>query len=231
MNEVVGIIPARGGSKRLPKKNITKLNGLPMIEYTIMAAKKCPLVNRVLVSTENEEIATISKKAGAEVPFIRPSELAQDHSNVIDTCLHLLKELKNKEGYEPDVIVLLQPTSPLRTERHIDEALRLLQQKDADSVLSVCPMEFTLNSMLEFTHEETMTPFFSELDLKHFETNKHVFRLNGAIYAVKTSYLKKNKSFYSEKTYPYLMSPNESIDIDTEFDFQIASFLMGKEKK
>ncbi|WP_096439195.1 cytidylyltransferase domain-containing protein [Alteribacter populi] len=229
MNEIIGIIPARGGSKRLPRKNIAYLNGLPMIEYSILAAKKSSLMNRIIVSTENDEIATISKSAGAEIPFLRPIKLAQDHSSVIDTCLHVLTELKNREGYEPDVVVLLQPTSPLRTEKHIDEALRLLHQKKADSVLSVCPMEYALNSLIEVTNEGRIAPYFSNSTLKkQFKDNQPAFRLNGAIYAVKTSLLKSEKSFYSENTSPYVMSPMESIDIDTEEDFQIASLLMEK---
>lgn len=228
LNNVLGITLARGGSKRLPGKNLKKLHGTPLIEYTIKSAKLSKYINRFMVSTDNQEIAELAINAGAEVPFLRPSYLAEDHSNPIDACLHVLSEYKSREGYEPDIIVLLQPTSPLRTEKHIDEAINLLQQKNADSVLSVCPMEYPPNTFIKMKKEGTIAPYFHNTTLKQLESNINFFRLNGAIYAVKTSYLNQNKSFYSENTYPYVMSHNQSIDIDTELDFQIASILMGK---
>ncbi|KRE22284.1 acylneuraminate cytidylyltransferase family protein [Paenibacillus sp. Soil522] len=229
LNTVLGITLARGGSKRLPHKNIKKLHSIPLIEYTIKAAKLSKHINRYMISTDDQEIAQVAIAAGADVPFLRPSHLAEDHSTTIDVCLHVLNEYQIREGYDPDIIVLLQPTSPLRTEKHIDEALNLLEQKNADSVISVCPIEYSLHSIMNMKQEGTITPYFPNSISKQFETNINVFRPNGAIYAVKTNYLKTKKSFYSEKTYPYIMSPSQSIDIDTELDFQIASFLMGKE--
>ncbi|WP_198153585.1 cytidylyltransferase domain-containing protein [Thalassobacillus sp. C254] len=115
MSEVLAVIPARGGSKRLPGKNIKLLHGVPLIEYTIKAANRSSYVDRCIVSTDDQNIATISKKAGAEVPFLRPAKLAMDHSPVMDTCLHALRYLQQTEKYEPDIFLLLQPTSPYVT--------------------------------------------------------------------------------------------------------------------
>ncbi|WP_394184879.1 acylneuraminate cytidylyltransferase family protein [Metabacillus halosaccharovorans] len=226
---MLGITLARGGSKRLPGKNIKKLNGVPLIEYTIKSAKRSKLITRYMISTDSPEIAEVAINAGAEVPFLRPGYLAEDHSNPIDACLHVLSEYKSKEGYEPEILVLLQPTSPLRTEINIDEAIKLFQYKKADSVLSVCSLEYHTNSIMTMEKQGTITPFTQNKIYKECNTDNSIYRLNGAIYIVKTSYLKQNKSFYSTKTFPYVMSRNQSIDIDTEFDFQMASLLLRKD--
>ncbi|WP_216773282.1 cytidylyltransferase domain-containing protein [Metabacillus halosaccharovorans] len=228
MVDVLVIIPARGGSKRLPRKNILPLINKPLIEYTINAAKNSKVVNRLMVSTDDEEIAKYATSAGAEVPALRPSHLAKDDSTSVDVCLHTLAEYQKNEGYEPDIIVLLQPTSPLRTEKHIDEALEILETNNADSVISVCPVEYSPNTLINIKQDGSITPYFSKSIIKKLQEEKFVCRLNGAIYAVKTEFLKKNKSFYSKNTFPYVMSPTSSIDIDTELDFQFASFLMEK---
>ena len=138
---VLAIIPARGGSKGVVDKNIHDFCGKPLIAHTIDCAKNSKYVNRVIVSTDSEKIADIAKAHGAEVPFLRPSELAQDKSKIVDAIVHTVLKLKEEEGYFPDYILLLQTTSPLRLSSDIDNALDLCIKRDADAVVSLCQTE------------------------------------------------------------------------------------------
>ncbi|WP_181348842.1 cytidylyltransferase domain-containing protein [Thalassobacillus sp. CUG 92003] len=226
MVSVLGITLARGGSKRLPRKNIKKLQGLPLIEYTINAARKSRHIDRYIVSTDDQQIADVAANAGAQVPFLRPASLANDTASAMDACLHVLDYCKSSEGFEPEILVLLQATSPLRTEHHIDEALALMEQQDAQSIVSMSTLEYHPNTLLEKTTEGMISPFCSDSDLLKNGTNQELYRINGAIYAIKTASLYKNKSFFGPSTLPYIMSREHSIDIDTALDFQIASLLM-----
>jgi len=227
MAEILAITLARGGSKRLPGKNIKKLDGIPLIEYTIRAAKNSEKITRFLVSTDDQKIANIAKNAGAEVPFLRPSSLSNDNSSPINGCLHALKVLKRREGYQPEIVVLLQPTSPFRTEKHIDEAIHLLNQKNAESVISACPLEHALDTFMSVNKEGKMSPLFPFNQEKESHLSNPV-RLNGAIYAVKTSSLIQHQSFHFQRTYPYIMTAEDSIDIDTAFDFEVAAAFIQK---
>ncbi|MDD4287212.1 MAG: acylneuraminate cytidylyltransferase family protein, partial [Candidatus Peribacteraceae bacterium] len=135
--DILGIILARGGSKRLPRKNIASLNGKPLLAYTCEAALGSTLLTRVILSTDDEDIAAIGRQYGVEVPFMRPAHLATDKADSMDVLLYVLQELEKREHYAPSLVVLLQPTSPLRTSAHIDAGIVLLQQTGADSVVSV----------------------------------------------------------------------------------------------
>jgi CMP-N,N'-diacetyllegionaminic acid synthase len=232
MTEVLAIIPARGGSKGVYRKNIKQLNGTPLIEYTIQAAKQSSLITRYMVSTEDEEIADVSRSAGADVPFLRPKSLAQDDSKVIDTCMFVLEKLKQDEGYEPNIVILLQPTSPLRKAHHLDEAIRLYIKKSADSVLSVCEVEHPPSLLLKISQNGgELIPLLNREEMfKNRQEFEKTYTLNGAIYVFSPHFLREELSFYGEKTYPYLMSVEESIDIDTEIDFELASILLKKGK-
>ena len=137
--EIIALIPARGGSKGIPKKNIKNLRGKPLISYSIGSAKKTKYINKVVVSTEDKEIAEISREYDAEI-IERPEELAEDESSTIDTILHALEVLR-AENYNPDIIILLQPTSPLRNAEDIDSAIELFLNSDCESVVSVCEVE------------------------------------------------------------------------------------------
>ena len=140
---VLVIIPARGGSKGVPKKNIKSLNGKPVISYTIEEAKKSKYIDRIVVSTDNKDIAEVSKNYGAEVPFLRPSELAKDDTPGIDPIIHCINWLKENEKYLPDYVCLLQCTSPFRRVQQIDEALERLIYENFDSLVSICESEVT----------------------------------------------------------------------------------------
>lgn len=231
---VLAVIPARAGSKRVPQKNKRLLLGKPLLFYTIEAAQNSGVIDEIVVSTDDEEIAEIAKKAGVSVPFLRPAELAQDGSKTIDVVIHLIEWYKEKQNKEWDVILLLQPTSPLRTAKHIQEAWRLFLEKETDAVVSVCQVEHhpwwsnTLSAdgnMKNFLSEEIINKRSQELPL--------FYRLNGAIYFAKAAILKEYRSFFIEKSFAYVMKRECSIDIDSELDFLVAECLLktNQEKK
>lgn len=226
-NKVLAIIPARGGSKRLPGKNIKQLGDKPLIAWTIEAAKKSRFINRIVVSTDSNEIAEVSKKYGAEVPFIRPAELASDTASTMDVIFHCIDFLKSKnEVY--DFVVLLQPTSPLRNAKDIENAFQLLSS-ETKAVVSVC--------------ETKHPPFWSnilpnDLSMKDFirpaVRNKRsqdfpiYYRLNGALYISDVEYLTNNNGFMGESTKAFIMPQNRSVDIDSEIDFELCKILLSK---
>lgn len=228
MNDsILSIIPARSGSKGLKDKNIKELNGKPMIAYTIEAALKSGIFKDVIVSTDSTKYAEISKKYGAQVPFIRPKELANDYASSNDVVLHVLEEME-KLGKKYDYFMLLQPTSPLRTAKHIIEAYELLQEKDANSVVSVCEVDHSPLLMNTLDDSLSLDKFIDKKNIKRRQDLPKYFRINGAIYLAKVEHFVKYKNFYKEKSFAYIMDKKESIDIDNEIDFQLAQILMKK---
>ncbi len=223
----LAIIPARGGSKRLPRKNVSDLCGKPLIAYSIEAALKSQYIDKVIVSSDDDEILEISRKYGANI-IKRPIELGSDTATTFVAVNHVLENL---EIY--DFIILLQATSPLRTEIHIDEAIELLDLKNSDSIISVCEMDHsplwsnTLDSTL------SMNGFLKDEVLnKRSQDLEKYYRLNGAIYICKTDELLKEESFFlKENVFAYKMSRKNSIDIDEEIDFIIANELIKENKK
>ncbi len=223
----LAIIPARGGSKRLPRKNVLDLCSKPLIAYTIEAALKSKNINKVIVSSDDEEILDISKKFGADI-IKRPIDLANDTATTFDTIKHTID---NFEKY--DYIVLLQPTSPLRNEKHIDEAIELLEKKKADAIVSVCEMEHSPLWSNTLPKDGNMSNFLKDEILnKRSQDLDKFYRLNGAIYICKTEKLIENKSFLlKENIFAYIMNREYSIDIDEEIDFSIAQILMSENLK
>ncbi|MDY0181595.1 acylneuraminate cytidylyltransferase family protein [Aliarcobacter skirrowii] len=223
----LAIIPARGGSKRLPRKNVLDLCSKPLIAYTIEAALKSKNINKVIVSSDDEEILDISKKFGADI-IKRPIDLANDTATTFDTIKHTID---NFEKY--DYIVLLQPTSPLRNENHIDEAIELLEKKKADAIVSVCEMEHSPLWSNTLPKDGNMSNFLKDEILnKRSQDLDKFYRLNGAIYICKTEKLIENKSFLlKENIFAYIMNREYSIDIDEEIDFSIAQILMSENLK
>ena len=151
MQNVLGLIPARGGSKGIPRKNIAILAGQPLLAYTCAVALGSRVLNRVVLSTDDAEIAEVGRQCGVEVPFLRPATLAQDGTPSIEVARHAVEYFRDNEHWTPDVVVLLQPTSPLRTSRHIDEAVDLMKESDADTVVSVVevPHRFNPHSVMQ----------------------------------------------------------------------------------
>jgi len=224
--KILAIIPARGGSKTIPRKNIKLLNGKPLIYYTIKESIKSKYLGRIIVSTEDKEISEISKKYGAEV-IERPEELAKDETPTIDVIFHVLQVIK-AENFEPGLVVLLQPTSPLRNAQDIDNAIELFLKNDCESVVSVCEVEHSLYWSFEIENRY-LKPIFGGkyLNMRRQDLPK-VYTPNGAIYVSTPEILRKYKSFYCSKTIPYIMPPERSVDIDNEIDFMLAELLMRK---
>ncbi len=221
---VLALIPARGGSKRLPRKNILPLAGIPLIAWTIDAALKSKYVDRVVVSTDDEEIMCVSKQFGAAVPFVRPVELASDTATSTDVVLHALKFFKN----EFDVVVLLQPSSPLREEGDIDRAIEQFVCQDANGIVSVSECEHTPLWANTLPADGSMSSFITKDALKRSQDLETFYRLNGAIYCYKTDYFMANKGgSYADGVYAYIMGKEKSVDIDDITDFKFAEFLIG----
>jgi len=218
----LAIIPARGGSKRLPRKNILDLNGKPLIAYSIEAGLKNKYIDKVIVSSNDDEILNISKKFGSNT-IKRPDELASDTATTFDAIKYTIN---NTDNY--DYIVLLQPTSPLRNEKHIDEAIELLNDKSADVIVSVCEMEHSPLWSNTLDKSLSMNNFLRDevLNLRSQDLEKY-YRLNGAIYICKTERLLKEKTFFIKNNiYAYIMSRKDSVDIDDEIDFKLAEILI-----
>lgn len=226
--KIIALIPARGGSKGLAKKNIKQLSGKPLIAWTIEQAIKSQYIDRVVVSTESKDIANIAKKYGAVVPFLRPKRFATDKAKSTEVVLHAINWFKKNKEYF-DLLILLQPTSPLRQYYDVDKAVELLFTKKAQSVVSVCEVghhPYWSNTlpkdgcMKNFIKKETVN--------KNRQTLPVFYRLNGAIYLAYCDYFLKNKSFFGAKTYAYKMPQERSIDIDIELNFQFAEYLMKR---
>lgn len=223
----LAIIPARGGSKRLPRKNVLDLNGKPLIAWSIEAGVKSSYINKVLVSSDDSEILEISKQYGAET-IIRPDELASDTATTFDAIKH---SIENSEPY--DYVVLLQPTSPLRDTKQINEAIDLLIEKNADAIVSVCEMDHSPLWSNTLDDSLSMQGFLkNEVLNKRSQDLETYYRLNGAIYICKTEKLLEEESFFlKENIFAYVMDRESSIDIDEEIDFKIAKTIYFKEKK
>lgn len=220
------IIPARGGSKGLPGKNIKKLKDKHLIGYTIEAAKKSKYVNRIVVSTDDTNIAEISKIYGAEIPCMRPSSLSGDTSPTIDSVVHMIKYLEENEKYSPDYIMLLQCTSPLRTSDHIDAAVEELFKSKYDGIVSVCEAEVHPYWTNIFNGDK-LEPFIkTDKAVTRRQDLPKVYRLNGAIYLIKKDILLKEKTFQPHNLTGFIMDEYSSVDIDTKFDFKIAELLL-----
>ena len=215
INNALAIIPARGGSKRLPGKNILNFAGKPLIAWTIDAALKSNHISRVIVSTDDEAIAEIAVKHGAEVPFLRNAELANDESTTVDVVLDLLTRIN--ENYQH--IALLQPTSPLRTTQHINESINKLG--DNDAVISVVKTDHPIEWCNMLPADNSMDGFIDDRS-KNMRSQEFPdrYRVNGAIYFIKTSKLLDEKTFQLNKgAVAYIMDASSSVDIDTMQDF------------
>jgi N-acylneuraminate cytidylyltransferase len=221
--KVLGIIPARGGSKGVPQKNIRKLAGKPLIAWTIMEGKKSKYIDRLILSSDNEEIIETAKQCGCDVPFVRPSELAKDDTPGIEPILHALNTLPERYYF----VVVLQPTSPLRRVNDIDYCLKLCVDTNSPSCVSIT--ESDKNPYWMYTLEERgrLRAFLNGGE-KYYRRQDFpkVYALNGAVYVAKTDWVKKNKKLVSSESIGYIMPKSRSFDIDTEIDFQICDIFL-----
>jgi len=229
--EILAIIPARGDSKGIINKNIKNLAGKPLIEYSITSAKKSKKINRIIVSTDNKKIASISKKAGAEIPFLRPKQISKDVTPIIDVIRHALDFLEDTESYKPDIIILLQPTTPLRSIQDIDNSIRLLINSKSTSVISVFQTKAHPDISFKI-NQNFLKPLNSKFE-KHSlrQKRKSVYVPSGLIYTFWFDTLKKYNSIYGPKIKP-LVTKNkmELIDIDEPFDFFLAEMILKRWK-
>ncbi len=222
---VLAVIPARGGSKGIVKKNIRLFNGKALLAHAIEASRRAPSVSRIIVSTDDPETAEIARNTGAEVPFLRPSEFSSDSSNVADAVVHLLNELKKNEGYEPDYIVLLQPTNPMRTSDDIEKALTLIQGRDADSLVSI----YKTSEPLILTKDESDSLTFINSELFSSPNRQQMpayYRLDGCmLFIVRTKTLLEKRSFFAGKIVGYEIERWRAIDIDEPQDFVLGELV------
>lgn len=224
---MIAIIPARGGSKGLPGKNIKPLNGKPLIAYTIECALKSKRISHVVVSTDSNEIAEIALKYGAEVPFLRPDYLATDEAKAIDNYIYTIHRLSETYNEDIDSIIVLQPTSPLRLTEDIDRAIMMFQEKQADSVISYTQEAHPIFWHKYIDEEGRLINIFDDDTLANRQALHKTYYPNGAIYVFKKSIIERGV-YYTENTFAYIMPRNRSIDIDYIEDFQYAEFLLSQ---
>ena len=230
MMKAVAIICARGGSKGVPKKNIRPLCGKPLIVHTIDVAKKSQSINRVVVSTEDPEIAEIAKANGAEVPFLRPKELALDTTPKLLVIKHVVDYLESQEGYQPDIVVDLDPTSPLRTETDIEACIKMVRVEGADNVFSVTKAHRNpYFNMVEIVDGRVRLVKPLPQPIVRRQDAPEVYDMNASIYAWKREALMDNDSLFLKRTKIYEM-PEWAIDIDSETDFEFVEFLLKNRK-
>jgi CMP-N-acetylneuraminic acid synthetase len=218
---VVAIIPARGGSKGFPGKNLARLGGLPMIAHTIRAARRARLVDRVIVTTDSPAIARVARKHGAEVPFLRPRALATDAAPVLEAATHAARWL-DERGETPRTIVLLQPTSPLRGAARVDEAIRLMRRSRADTVVSVREPDAHPWQCVRF--EDGRMRFAVPRPKRRLNRQDYpvVHALNGALYAARAELILRGR-LYGRRVVPLVMDAWESVDVDEPADLALAA--------
>jgi len=231
---ILAIIPARKGSKGLPLKNLQKLAGKPLIEYTIQSAKKSKKIDRIIVSTDSENIAKTAKKLGAEVPFLRPKNIAKSNSPAVDYVKHALKFLASKEKYVPDIVIILQPTSPIRKEGMIDKSILILKKSRASCVISATKIKTHPYFSFRYDGKKYLKPFKSDFQ-KYFQRQKFpvLYYPSGGVYTFWNQTIKKYNSIYGPRIKPLIIDQEDSIDVDSLYDLFISEmrFLSWKKYK
>lgn len=224
------VIPARAGSKRAPGKNIRPLGGKPLINWSIHIAKKVFKPSEILVTTDDKEIAAIAEKEGVLVPWLRPEILSTDSAKSSDVVIHAIDWYEKEHGFI-DGVILLQPTSPFRTENTLRDAVKLFEKTNLNSVVTVSPSTSHPDWCFKIEHNR-LTPFLSDCySERRSQDLDPSFSVNGLIYIISPSEIRQNQKFISPETTPLLISSEkEAIDIDSEFDFKVASYLCAENK-
>lgn len=232
--KILGIIPARGGSKSIPRKNIKMFAGKPLIAWVIETMKKSGMIDRVVVSTDDQEIADTAKRYGAEVPFLRPAELAEDTTPTLPVLQHAVTWLKESEGFEPDYVVLLEPTSPTKRPFHMRDVVQKLIETGADSVISVSEVPGVFSpywqiKIAEGDRVELFTGGSMKQVIRRRQDLPKTYYRNSAIYAFKPELLfRDDPSFYGEDVRAYITDLKYTMDIDTPEDWAIAEVMFKK---
>jgi CMP-N,N'-diacetyllegionaminic acid synthase len=230
--KILGVITARGGSKGIQGKNIKLLAGKPLIAYTIEAAKASKYLTRFIVSSDDPKIIEVSKKYGADVPFVRPLELARDQSTSIEVVQHGLNWLKENQNESYEYLMILQPTSPLRTTQDIDECIKKIIDTDADSIMSMKELTDFSVKKIKRIEDDLILPWMEEEGswTSSRQNMKKVYKRNCAIYLTKTELIMKGDLF-GKISRPYIMPEERSIDINQSVDFELADFWLRKEER
>jgi len=226
--EILGVVPARGGSKALPRKNLALLGGRPLLAWTAEAANGSRRITRVVLSTDDEAIAEAGRRLELDVPFMRPAHLAADDTPITPVLVDLLTTLRARDNYVPDAVVLLQPTSPLRTAEHIDAAVHLFTQTGADTVVSVVPVphRFTPGSLMRLDGRR-LVPLVDGPAVTQRQAKPLLYARNGpAVLVVKTRVLLEQATLYGDDVRPFVMPVEDSIDIDEQADLELAALLL-----
>ena len=227
-NSMLAVIPARGGSKGVLRKNLQELAGRPLISWTVAAASASRSVSRLVVSTEDDAIASAAREWGAETPFIRPPELAQDSSQTIPVIIHAVDWVESHERARYDYVVVIQPTSPFLTAQDIDEAHRIAVVRNADAVVSVFESHAHPYWSKRITDDGRLVSFGPWRPKSgRRQDAPSVYALNGAIYLARRDVLLQRRTFYTDKTYAYVMPQERSLQIDTPWDLHVARLVAG----
>lgn len=231
--EILGLVTARGGSKSIPGKNVKLLAGKPLINWTIDEARKSRLVSRLLVSTDDDEIRSVSLAGGAEVPFLRPAEIAGDTSPHIDVMNHALNWLKTEQNYQPDYVLLLQPTSPFRTVQDIDGVIRMaMNNPEADALIGVCEADNHPFLIKKLDSQGRLEDYIqSDLAYLRRQDLPPAYVINGAIYLNKPASLRGERKMVPPGSLAYIMPKEHSLDVDTSWDFHVAELIMNDRMK
>ncbi len=223
----IAIIPARGGSRGVPKKNIHLLGGKPLIAWSIETGLACASLDRVIVSTDNDEIADVAKEYGAEVPFMRPAELSKNDTPDYPVFEHALRWLREEEGYECDIVVHLRPTVPLRKSKYIEEAVKILENPEADCVRSVSPVR-QHPYWMKRCEDDRLLPFIEGKDESVYYQRQMLppaYVLNACVDITRSSNVLEKGYLYGGTMFGYIIDDERMVDIDTEFDFVVAELI------
>ncbi len=227
MKSCLAIISARGGSKGIPGKNIRPVAGKPLIAWTIAAARESAVFQRIIVSTDSQEIAEAARQNGAEIPFMRPADLARDDTSGTDPVVHAVQWLELHENFISEWVMLLQPTSPLRASQDIRRAVALAEQKNADAVVSVAPVEDHPYWMKRIDTDGCLEDFIRlEKPINRRQDLPEVYALNGAIYLVRRTVLMAQETLFPQRTYALVMPRERSLDVDTPWDLYVADLIL-----
>jgi CMP-N-acetylneuraminic acid synthetase len=224
----LGVIPARGGSKSVPRKNIALLNGKPMLAYTIEAAKLSCRLTDFVVSSEDAEVINVARQYGAPVPFVRPADLASDEAPSLPVVQHAIREMEALKRVQYEYIVLLQPTTPLRQAQDIDAAIDKLLATGADSVVSVCNVGAYHPARMRQIVDDRLVelPIREPREMLRRQDLPPVYIRNGAVYAVKRDVVMLQNSMIGRVSRPYIMPETRSVNVDSQLDFYLAEILL-----
>lgn len=226
----LGLIPAKGGSQRLARKNILPLGGRPLLDWAFAAARDSGVIDRLVVSTEDAEIAEVAKRLGAEVPFLRPMELARDPAGVVDVALHALATLR-EQGDVFDTLVILLPTCPLRSADDVAGAVRLFRERDGRFLMSVTRSDHNPFNAMTLDPEGRLQPCFPDWVGRKPGTLPSTYRANGAIHVLDVAAFEAAKSYYAQPLLAYVMPPERSVDIDDRIGLRLAEAVLAESRR